>query len=313
MHTNALHHEPLDRRRLRTTGQDGTPGRAMSFVIEDVLIRQDPIGRRVPVLFDSPHSGSVYPADFHFACPLPLLRQAEDSYVDELYASVPEHGGTLLLALFPRTYIDPNRAVDDIAPDMLDGSWPEPLNPTDKSAAGMGLIRTLVRPGMPLYDGLLPVDEVAERIDRYYRPYHFQLARTLDTLASRFGVVWHVDCHSMPSGGPGGRAMPDFVIGDRDGTTCDPGFTAYVAGRLRRMGHSVTLNDPYKGVELVRRYADPARGRHALQLEVNRGLYMNEETLERTAGFAALQRTLSALAAEVCAYAADRTVQRAAE
>ncbi|WP_029007831.1 N-formylglutamate amidohydrolase [Azospirillum halopraeferens] len=285
----------------------------MSFVIEDVLVRHDPVGRRVPVLFDSPHSGSAYPADFHFACPLAALRQAEDSYVDELFAAVPEHGGTLLLALFPRTYIDPNRAVDDIAPDVLDGPWPEPLNPTDKSAAGMGLIRTLVRPGMALYDGMLTVAEVAERIDRYYRPYHFQVSEVLDRLVARFGAAWHVDCHSMPSYGPGGRVMPDFVLGDRDGTTCEPGFTAFVAGMLRRMGYTVTVNDPYKGVELVRRTAAPAQGRHALQIEINRRLYMDEETLEKSAGFAPLQRTLSALIAGICEHAAGRVAQRAAE
>ncbi|MGQ9365698.1 N-formylglutamate amidohydrolase [Azospirillum sp. ST 5-10] len=285
----------------------------MSFVIEDVLIRHDPVGRRLPVLFDSPHSGAVYPGDFGFVCPLVALRQAEDSYVDELYASVPEHGGTLLLALFPRTYIDPNRAVDDIAPDLLDGPWPDPLRPTDKSAAGMGLIRTLCRPGLPLYDGRLPAAAVAERIDRYYRPYHFQVAAVLDGLAARFGAVWHVNCHSMPSAGPGGRAMPDFVLGDRDGSTSDPEFVAFVAGLLRRAGHSVTINDPYKGVELIRRYADPARGRHALQIEINRRLYMDEDTLEKTAGFAVLQRTLGTLAAEICGFAAARTTQEAAE
>lgn len=288
----------------------------MSFVIEDVLVRNDPVGRRVPVLFDSPHSGSSYPDDFVFSCPLPVLRQAEDAYVDELFAAAPEHGATLLCALFPRSYIDVNRAIDDIDPGLVDGHWPEPVSPSDKSAMGMGLIRTMCRPGMPLYDGRLSVEEVAERIDRYYRPYHFQVASVLDGLAARFGAVWHVNCHSMPATtGPGGTgsAVPDFVIGDRDGTTSEPGFVAFLADTLERLGYSVAINNPYKGVELVSRYANPARGRHSIQLEINRRLYMNEETLEKAPGFAGLQRALTTLIAAIAAYAEDRVVRKAAE
>ncbi len=288
----------------------------MSFVIEDVLVRNDPIGRRLPVLFDSPHSGLSYPRDFAFTCPLATLRQAEDTHVDELFAQAPEHGATLLCALFPRTYIDVNRAVDDIDPDLLDGPWPEPLRPTDKSAAGMGLIRSLCRPGQPLYDGRLRVAEVAERIDRYYRPYHFQVASVLDGLAARFGAVWHVNCHSMPStlGPQSGQAVGvDFVIGDRDGTTSEPGFVALIADVLHGFGYSVAVNDPYKGVELIARYASPARGRHSVQLEINRGLYMNEETLERHEGFERLQRHLGVLIRRICTHAEARTGRRAAE
>ena len=288
----------------------------MSFVIADVLVRNDPIGRRLPVLFDSPHSGHAYPRDFAFTCPLPVLRQAEDTHVDELFAHAPEHGATLLCALFPRTYIDANRAVDDIDPAMLDGPWPEPLAPTDKSAAGMGLIRTLCRPGLPLYDGRLSVAEVSERIDRYYRPYHFQVAAILEGLRASFGAVWHVNCHSMPSAtAPGMRrgGGPDFVVGDRDGTTCEPGFAALVADVLTDLGYSVAMNDPYKGVELVARYSDPQSGRHSLQLEINRRLYMDEETLERHEGFARLQADLGTLMHRICAHAESRTARRAAE
>lgn len=285
----------------------------MSFVIEDVLVRNDPIGRHLPVLFDSPHSGVSYPRDFAFTCPLSTLRQAEDTHVDELFVHAPEHGATLLCALFPRTYIDANRAADDIDPDLLDGVWPEPLFPSEKSLAGLGLIRTLCRPGMPLYDGRLTVAEVSARIDRYYRPYHFQVASILDGLSARFGAVWHVNCHSMPSTmGPGSarKIGADFVLGDRDGTTCEPGFVDLVAGVLRGLGYKVALNDPYKGVELVARYSNPARGRHSLQLEINRSLYMNEDTLERNEGFARLQHDLGILIGRVCAHAETRTARR---
>ncbi|HEV7371964.1 N-formylglutamate amidohydrolase [Arenibaculum sp.] len=268
----------------------------MSFVIQDVLVRDDPAGDRLPLVFDSPHSGVLYPADFGFVCPFSLLRQAEDTYVDELFAAVPEKGGTLLAALFPRSYVDVNRALDDIEPELIDGVWPWPLRPSEKSIAGMGLIRRLCRPGVPMYDGPLSVAHVAERIERYYRPYHEQLARLLDDLHRSHGRVFHVNCHSMPTlGVPGGPDAVDFVLGDRDGTTCGPDFTRLVADVLRGMGYRVRINDPYKGVELVRRYSNPARGIHSLQLEIHRGLYMNEDTLERNAGFEALRADLGVL------------------
>lgn len=288
----------------------------MSFVIEDVLVRNDPVGLRLPVLFDSPHSGTCYPPDFLFTCPLPLLRQAEDTYVEELFAAAPEHGATLLCALFPRSYIDVNRAIDDIPPGLLDGPWPEPLRPTDKSALGMGLIRTLCRPGLPLYDGRLSVQDVAERIDRYYRPYHFQVASVLDGLSARFGAVWHLNCHSMPSttgGAAGGLPTPDFVLGDLDGTTSEQRFVSFLAETLRDLGYTVGVNSPYKGVELIGRYADPVRGRHSVQLEINRRLYMNEETLQKHDGFVRLQRHLTFLIRRIAAYADDRIARHAAE
>lgn len=292
----------------------------MSFVIEDVLVRHDPVGhpdgRRVPVLFDSPHSGTVYPSGFTFACPLALLRQTEDAFVDELFAAAPEQGATLLAALFPRACVDVNRAVDDIDPAILDGEWPEPLRPSPRSAHGMGLIRTLCRPGVPLYDGRLPVAEVAERIGRYYHPYHFQVSSVLDGLAARFGGVWHVNCHSMPSrlGWEAPRPVGvDFVIGDRDGTSSEPEFVAFVAAELRSMGYSVAVNAPFKGVELVGRYANPARNRHSIQVEINRALYMDEETLQRHAGFEPLRRALTTLTARIADYAEANTIRRAAE
>lgn len=288
----------------------------MSFVIEDVLVRNDPVGKRLPVLFDSPHSGTVYPADFAFVCPLSLLRQAEDTHVEELFAGVPDFGATLINALFPRTYIDANRAIDDIDPAMLEGVWPESLNPTDKSLLGMGLIRWMCRPGVPLYDGKLPVDAVAERIDRYYRPYHFQIATVLDTLAAQFGAVWHVNCHSMPSAATNlssRQPVADFVIGDLGGISADKDFVVFVADLLCDLGYRVALNDPYRGVELLARYANPECGRHSIQLEINRRLYMDEDTLERSANFDRLHRDLATLSEAICGFAAERVTRLAAE
>lgn len=286
----------------------------MSLVIDDVVVRHDPVGPAVPLLFDSPHSGTRYPADFDFTCPFPLLRQAEDTHVDELFGMVPDLGATFLCALFPRSYIDVNRAPDDIDPAMLDGVWPTPVNPSPKSLAGMGLVRHLCRAGVPMYDGRLPVSVVQDRIENYWRPYHDLLAETMDGIHARFGAVYHVNCHSMPSFviGPE-RQSPDFVVGDRDGSTAERGFTRLVVETLRAMGYNVRLNDPYKGVELVRRYSNPARGRHSLQLEIDRRLYMNEETLELHAGFHELREDLVKLIHVLRDYALERTARLAAE
>ncbi|WP_119678770.1 N-formylglutamate amidohydrolase [Indioceanicola profundi] len=287
----------------------------MSLVIDDVLIRHDPVGEPVPVVLDSPHSGTKYPPEFDFICPLALLRQAEDTHVDELFGLAPDHGAALLCALFPRSFLDVNRAEDDIDPALLADPFPGRLNPSEKSRLGMGLVRTLCRPGMPMYDGKLTSAQVAARIERYWRPYHEELAGMISRVRDRFGVVWHLDCHSMPClSGPGDwpEHRVDFVLGDRDGTTCDPHFTRFVAEQLRSMGYRVKLNDPYKGVELVRRYSNPAEGMHSLQVEVCRRLYMDEETLEKHDGFEPLRRNLTELVRRIGIYARERVLSRAA-
>lgn len=267
-----------------------------------------PQGAPAPVVFDSPHSGTEYPADFRSIAPLAVLRRAEDAFVDELFGSAPRHGAPLIAARFPRIYIDPNRDLVDLDPAMLDGPWPEPLRPSRKTELGVGLIWRIMPPSAPLYDRLLGVEEVRGRIDRCWQPYHNAVAAALDETYGRFGKVWHLNCHSMPAQGnaaseDGPVARAEFVLGDRDGTTCAPEFTAFIAAFLRDLGYQVKINEPYKGVELVRRYSDPARGRHSLQIEVNRKLYMDEETREKHEGFAALQANLEKLVAAICDYA----------
>jgi N-formylglutamate amidohydrolase len=156
---------------------------------------------------------------------------------------------------------------------------------------------------------------VKQRIVRYHQPYQRAVKKALDEVHDHFGAVWHLNLHSMPavSGriseeGPG-KPRPDFVLGDRDGTTCEPGFTARVAEVLRGMGYEVKINDPYKGVELVRAFSDPAAQRHSLQVEVNRKLYMDEKTRVRAPGFARLKADLDALLKEVAAYASARCAE----
>ncbi|MDR3515613.1 MAG: N-formylglutamate amidohydrolase [Azospirillaceae bacterium] len=270
----------------------------MSFVIEDVLVRNDPIGHALPLVLDSPHSGVSYPVEFEFSCPMMAIRQTESTYLEELYAAAPESGATLLSALFPRSFIDVNHALDDLEPSMIDRAWPEPMRPSEQSSRGAGLIPWLCGPGIPMYDGSLSVHQVAERIDRYYRPYHAQLLLALNRAHLRFGVVWHISCHAMPAPGAIGSEDPpsvDFVLGDHAGTSCDRRFTNYVRMSLQSMGYQVAVDDRHHGHDLVRRYGQPTRGRHSLRIEVNRNLFMNAETLEKNDRFDQLQSDISRL------------------
>jgi N-formylglutamate deformylase len=271
-----------------------------------------PSGHRVPLVLDSPHSGSDYPEDFRAAVARDVLRQAEDSFVDELFGAGPSLGATLVAARFPRSYIDPNRSLLDIDASLIDAPWPGPAVPSRKTELGIGLIWRVLDSGESIYGRKLSVDEVRQRIVRYHQPYQRAVKDALDAAHEHFGAVWHINCHSMPamSGrvseeGPG-KPRADFVLGDRDGTTCEPGFTALVAGTLRGMGYEVKINDPYKGVELVRVFSDPAARRHSLQIEVNRRLYMDERTREKTAGFSAVKGDIDRLLKTVAGYAAER-------
>ncbi|MGV3569112.1 MAG: N-formylglutamate amidohydrolase [Ramlibacter sp.] len=271
-----------------------------------------PTAAPVPLVCDSPHSGTSYPADFAHAVPRALLRRGEDTDVEALWQAVPAVGGTLLAAHFPRTYIDCNRTEDDLDPGLLDGPWPTPLHPGEKTRLGFGLVWRNVGPGRPIYERALTVAEVRNRIDSYYRPYHAALAGSIEQCARRFGGVWHLNLHSMPNDAyqrlqiASPHPLADFVLGDRDGTTCEPAFVDLVERELRACGYTVARNDPYKGVQLIARIGQPARNRHSLQVEIRRPLYMNEATRERNEGFAPLQRDLARLAATLAGYVRER-------
>ena len=279
----------------------------------------------LPLVFDSPHSGNIYPDDFNHACDQNTLARAEDNHVDDLFAAAADHGAHLLLAHFPRTYIDVNRKDDDIDADLLDGEWngDTPINPTSRSHAGIGLIRRLVRPGTPVYDRGLSSEEIIHRIEKYYRPYHNTLADLIETAHYNFGQVWHINCHSMPSvsaypkraiGLIGHKPKPsDFVLGDRDGTTCDPTFTRTLRDYIKNLGYTVTINDPFKGVELVEKYSNPASGYHSLQIEVNKALYMNEETNQRNTNYEKVKSHITDITAFIANHIETRLVPIAAD
>ncbi|MEK9726192.1 MAG: N-formylglutamate amidohydrolase [Rhodospirillaceae bacterium] len=269
-----------------------------------------PRGAPSALVFDSPHSGSHYSDDFVTLLAHDEMRRAEDAFVDELFSAAPDHGATLLAATFPRLYVDPNRAPDDFEPSEAAGAFAQPLNPTTKAKTGKGIVWTRLHGLSALYDKPLAADAVTARIDAYWRPYHAAVADALDATFQRFGRVFHVNCHSMRSRGnatdeDGEADRPAFVISDRDGTTAAPAFTRFVADHLAGQGYSAPINVPFKGAELVKRYSDPAAGRHSIQIEINRKLYMDEAAYARSGDFAAFQGVMTGLIAAVAGYVGD--------
>ena len=256
----------------------------------------------VPLVLDSPHSGFRFPPDFDAVVGELDLRDGEDCFVDQLYLPATELGIPLLAAEFPRTYLDNNRHAGDIDLELIEGGrWPHEFVPSGKAAIGKALLWRTLDDGRAIYGRRLTVDEVVGRIERVHAPYHGALRQLIDAAHAKFGEVFHINCHSMNSvagkmgEGGEGTERADFVLGDRDQTTCDPAITEFVRQALSSMGYAVTVNDPYKGVELVRAYSDPARGRHSLQVEINKRLYMDEERCMPNEGYATIQKDLTTL------------------
>lgn len=279
----------------------------MTLHDDDVLIVRGPALPRKPVVLDSPHSGFRFPDNFETIVSEFDLRDGEDCFIDELYRPAVDRGMPLLAAQFPRTFLDPNRHAGDIDLELVEGGlWPHVHVPSGKAGIGKALLWRTLDDGRPIYGRRLSVDEVLDRIERYHRPYHQALRVLLDATHAAFGVVVHLNCHSMNavSGAMGeggaGFARADIVLGDRDGSTCAPELTAFVRDMLEARGYDVKVNDPFKGVELVRAYADPAAGRHSLQIEVNKRLYMDEATRTRHAGFERVQADLMQLLDALC-------------
>lgn len=238
-------------------------------------------GTSSPLVLDSPHSGSNYPTDFGYACSFDDLKKCEDHFVDLLFEDATcQNGVVFLKALFPRTYIDPNRAESDIAEDLRPADWPHITNPTLRSTAGHGLIRQTIGQNIAVYDHPLTTQEINHRLTHYYHPYHSALDSLLSATLQTHGIYFHINCHSSPPSalrpfytGP----LPDFVLGDMDGTSCGVTFRRSLQSFLIGLGYRVSVNLPYKGVEIVRRYGEPSRGKHSLQIEINKDLYLTSE------------------------------------
>jgi N-formylglutamate amidohydrolase len=283
-----------------------------SMAIEGgVFFRHEPTADGLPILFELPQSGTVYPNDFASPAPFSDLHFLISPYVEELLAGVVERRCTLLQALFPMTYVNANRSPADIDETMLDAPWPSGAQPSPKVAIGIGLIQKWARPGVDIYDRKLSAAEIQHRIDRYHEPYHREIERILAGFKARFGKAWHLDCHCMGSYGSSmspdpGQKRSDFCIGDRDGTTSDKDFLDCVVGLLRKMGYSVSVNVPFKGVEIIRRHGNPKAGVHSLQMEIGRGLFLDERTNVPSDHFGALSTDLTALAEGIGAFVKEK-------
>jgi N-formylglutamate amidohydrolase len=266
----------------------------------------EPAEWRGPVLFNSPHSGSVYPRAFLAASRLDVatLRRSEDSFVDELTLGVVRRGFPLLRAHFPRCYVDVNREPYELDPRMFDGRLPSFANTRSmRVAGGLGTLARVVGDAQEIYGQRIPVDDAIRRIEGLYKPYHRALRRLFTRLHRGFGTAVLVDCHSMPSaaGSKDERPRSDVVIGDRYGTSSAAAVIECAEETLRALGYSVSRNKPYAGGFITEHYGNPAAGLHALQLELNRALYMDERRFERSASFARMAGDLETLAERIAA------------
>lgn len=277
-----------------------------------LLSIEGPETPEVPLLLDSPHSGHDFPPDMRAAISEFDLRDGEDCFIDELYRPATERAVWLLAARFPRTYLDVNRHPADIDLELLDGGhWPGEVIDSGKARLGKALVWRTVDDGRAIYDRKLSVAEVQSRIDHCHLPYHRALRERIEATHARFGASYHINCHSMNAvagvqgEGGAGQARADVVLGDRDGTTCAPAFTGFVRQFLGDLGYDVKVNDPYKGVELVRAYSNPLERRHSLQLEINKRVYMDEATRQRHDGFERLQGHLQQLVDALLDYTVD--------
>lgn len=264
-----------------------------------------PQHQRLPLVFASPHSGNVYPESLKAASRLTdhALRKSEDCFVDEIFAAAPDLGAPLIRALFPRVYVDPNREPFELDPAMFEGRLPDYANTrSPRVAAGLGTIARIVADGEPIYRGKLPVAAAMRRIASCYRPYHAALGQLIEETRQRFGFAILVDCHSMPSTGlsPIGsgpferkgagqkKGRIDAVLGDCFGTSCSQAVTERCEALLSGLGYSVVRNHPYAGGYTTRHYGRPREGVHAIQIEINRALYMDERQLLRKPHLAVL-------------------------
>ena len=291
----------------------GAPMAAPEPELAQAFETLDPAQLETPVVFSSPHSGSLYPARFLAASRLAphMLRRSEDAHVDRLWAQAAASGVPMLKAHFPRAYLDLNREPYELDPRMFDQALPHFANTRSlRVAGGLGTIARIVSEGQEIYASKLSVEEALRRIDGLYRPWHQALRALLRRAQRRFGLAVLIDCHSMPSWIGAGthkqeRIDADFVLGDRYGTSCSGAIVDCVERHLRASGYHVQRNKPYAGGFITEHYGHPGAGFHALQIEINRALYMDEQTLEPKAAFSRIADDLADMTGRLMALAAD--------
>jgi N-formylglutamate amidohydrolase len=264
-----------------------------------------PDEQRVPFVFASPHSGRLYPASFVAQSWLdPLsLRRSEDAYVDALFAGAMTLGAPMIAARFPRAFLDANRASSELDPSMFDGTLDVHIDaPNPRVNAGLGVIPRIVRDGAEIYREKLAPAQARERIARLHAPYHAALARLIDETLRGFGVAILIDCHSMPSA----ASVPDIVLGDRFGASASPLVTRHAEECFARAGFSIARNTPYAGGYTTHLYGRRENFVHALQIEINRKLYLNESSIEPGANFDNIQSRLNQALASLTAIDLDK-------
>jgi N-formylglutamate amidohydrolase len=269
-----------------------------------------PASQSLPLILNSPHSGNCYPKTFLAASRLDerSIRRSEDTFVDELFLSAVDLGAPLLWANFPRAWLDVNREPYELDPKMFDGNLPPFANVRSvRVAGGLGTIARIVSESEEIYAAPIEVAEGLARIEQVYKPYHAALQRLVAETRSAFGQALLIDCHSMPSTVRGGqsRLRPDIVLGDRYGASCAGEISDAASHILSRLGYSISRNKPYAGGFITEHYGKPGMGIHAMQIEINRCLYMDESTLQPTAGFSRLKADLGVFVAELAALFGD--------
>ena len=278
----------------------------------DLFCVREPDHQRIPFVFNSPHSGRLYSEAFLTQSRLDAraIRRSEDHYVDELFGRAVALGAPMLVAHFPRAFLDVNREPYELDPRMFDGALPPHANiGSMRVAGGLGTVPRLVAENMEIYRTRMPVEDALERIETIYKPYHATLRRLIARTHVLFGRAILIDCHSMPGNVrvAGSGMRPDIIIGDRYGTSASADLSRMAVTLLEDLGFTVTRNKPYAGGFITEHYGRPTRGLHALQIEINRGLYVDETTLVKKPEFDWLAHILGTFLAEFAAHVESST------
>lgn len=277
-------------------------GSATSVAYETPYTLTNPLGPVHPVLFTSPHSGNDYPKSMQATLCVPLIdiRRTEDAFVEELFADAPAQGATLMAARYGRSVADLNRDPRELDATMFSDGLPRASGiPTARVDAGLGALPRVAARGEAIYARPLTRAEGEARLSLVHDAYHERLGRELIALRDAHGAALLIDCHSMPSVQPGRRQLADIVLGDRFGSSCDPRLTGRVERAFRAHGLIVARNAPYAGGYTTRRYGRPKRQVHALQIEINRGLYMDEHAITRSDRFSEIRAIITDVTAHI--------------
>ena len=263
------------------------------------------------VVFASPHSGASYPADMMSKTVLSdhVIRSSEDAFVDVLFDCAPHFGARFIKAAVPRAYVDLNRSPDELDPALIEGVRRRGHNP--RVASGLGVIPRVVANGRAIYRGKLQMEDAHRRLERYWHPYHRQLQNLLDDARAYHGQTVLIDCHSMPheaveSVVRAGARCPDVVLGDRFGAAASADVVDRVEAAFAAQGFRVARNTPFAGAYIAQAYGRPARGQHAVQVELDRALYMDEKRIEPNRNFDAVRAAVQAAVAEIARIGQER-------